>query len=795
MNQFILPGIIRSDSLLAAGNYIEAMKIAQGIIDSVGENANYIETSSRAYYIIARANLKSGNRSIALRNYLLTLQSLKILKNNDLISQVCRDLGKIYESWGLIVKSIEYYQSALDHESSLKNQIDLYYKISSLFVEIQNFSNSNLYLSRLLKLYHEPEDDNQIITILEQLTENHLRLKLFDKAIFLQAQILQIQEQNHQYREELITINKMAHIYLEMGNYEYAMKYFHAYFNRLGNTRPYDMDLESRALFAKTKITFGSFLEHLGNNGEPDNYKNALDYYQQGLGLFIAMNDKKNTSDTYYRMGDLYYKLGDYKNALLYSDNAVLIAESIPDNELLMNSFNLLTQIYERLEKYKQSLQASKQYEVYKDSVENKRNADRLDLIKKQSDYNNNESFVHRIEQMITEEEMNNLLIARLELQADKNKQEIELLAKEKKLQEYSLITEQLEKEKALKDLELVNQKYDTEKMDREIDNLEKNREIQTLALKQQILEQKEKERAISMLEQDKQLDRLKLQKANSERFVLIMTVLLTIIVMGLVIKSYILTKQSKEKIAKKNAEIQSNNLKLQELNIEKNRLIRIVAHDLRNPLSCVIAMTGALKKIEKNNPREYSHSLQLIRKALLRMQEMIVKILDVKAIEEATINIDLEAINLKKVIEHITELFQDRLRTKNIEVNCDLLEIYALADKNYLIQVLENLLSNAIKFSGAGSRIYIRIIDYDEKCRITLKDEGPGFNERDQVLMFTEYQKLSSKPTAGEESTGIGLSIVKKYMDSMNGRIWCDSTLGQGSVFTLEFHKGLIEA
>lgn len=173
----------------------------------------------------------------------------------------------------------------------------------------------------------------------------------------------------------------------------------------------------------------------------------------------------------------------------------------------------------------------------------------------------------------------------------------------------------------------------------------------------------------------------------------------------------------------------------------------------------------------------------------------MIVKILDVKAIEEATINIDLEAINLKKVIEHITELFQDRLRTKNIEVNCDLLEIYALADKNYLIQVLENLLSNAIKFSGAGSRIYIRIIDYDEKCRITLKDEGPGFNERDQVLMFTEYQKLSSKPTAGEESTGIGLSIVKKYMDSMNGRIWCDSTLGQGSVFTLEFHKGLIEA
>jgi signal transduction histidine kinase len=260
-------------------------------------------------------------------------------------------------------------------------------------------------------------------------------------------------------------------------------------------------------------------------------------------------------------------------------------------------------------------------------------------------------------------------------------------------------------------------------------------------------------------------------------------------------IKSYIQARLSKEKIAVKNAEIEVNNKKLQVLNEEKNRLIRIVAHDLRNPLTSAITISGILKNIEKDLPSEYSHGIRLIRKSLMRMQEMIIKILDIKAIDQEKINLDIEAINLGKITEHVIELFQGRAGNKKISIHTEMSDLYALVDRNYLIQVLENLLSNAIKFSKPGSNIFIKVADYFEKCRILIRDEGPGFTEHDQALMFTEYQKLSAKSMDGEQSNGLGLSIVKKYMDAMNGRIWCESIKGQGATFTIEFFKALQEA
>ena len=227
----------------------------------------------------------------------------------------------------------------------------------------------------------------------------------------------------------------------------------------------------------------------------------------------------------------------------------------------------------------------------------------------------------------------------------------------------------------------------------------------------------------------------------------------------------------------------------------QKNRLIRIVAHDLRNPLTNAITLTGILRKIETGLSREYAHSLQLVRKSLLRMQEMIIKILDVKAIDNEKINLEMEAINLKQVVIHLTELYQDKINHKNIRLMADLEEIYVMADRNYIFQILENLISNAIKFSEKDRTVYIRITDFFDKCRFIIKDEGPGFTEHDQALMFTEYQRLSSRPTGGEKSTGIGLSIVKKYLDAMNGRIWCESVKGQGATFTIELDKALVEA
>lgn len=112
---------------------------------------------------------------------------------------------------------------------------------------------------------------------------------------------------------------------------------------------------------------------------------------------------------------------------------------------------------------------------------------------------------------------------------------------------------------------------------------------------------------------------------------------------------------------------------------------------------------------------------------------------------------------------------------------------IMLVLDNNYFIQILNNLISNAVKFSKQGDEITISI-SKSSSTIIEIKDTGQGISKEDQKKLFSKFQKLTAQPTGGEESTSLGLSIVKKYVDAMNGKIWCESELDKGASFFLEF-------
>jgi signal transduction histidine kinase len=127
----------------------------------------------------------------------------------------------------------------------------------------------------------------------------------------------------------------------------------------------------------------------------------------------------------------------------------------------------------------------------------------------------------------------------------------------------------------------------------------------------------------------------------------------------------------------------------------------------------------------------------------------------------------------------------------KNIIISRNIEEkVIVLADKNYVEQVLENLVSNAIKFSPFERTVFINLTSQNGKAISEVKDQGPGLSEDDKKKLFGKYQKLSAKPTGNEISTGLGLSIVKKFVEAMNGAIWCESELGKGASFFVEFKK-----
>jgi signal transduction histidine kinase len=203
------------------------------------------------------------------------------------------------------------------------------------------------------------------------------------------------------------------------------------------------------------------------------------------------------------------------------------------------------------------------------------------------------------------------------------------------------------------------------------------------------------------------------------------------------------------------------------------------------------MSMTEFVQVERSNLSTEQIQASQIIWKALNRMNDMIGKILDVKAIESNHINLEMEPLDMAEVAERCYISHAERASKKNIRLSFDMKsESRITADGNYLFQVIDNLLSNALKFSQPGSGVYLAIKEKDDRVWFEIRDEGPGISADDMKKLFGKYQKLSARPTGGEQSTGLGLSIVKKYVELMNGKVWCESQPGSGSVFYVSFEK-----
>jgi signal transduction histidine kinase/ligand-binding sensor domain-containing protein len=234
--------------------------------------------------------------------------------------------------------------------------------------------------------------------------------------------------------------------------------------------------------------------------------------------------------------------------------------------------------------------------------------------------------------------------------------------------------------------------------------------------------------------------------------------------------------------------ELRLSNEELVQLNQEKNNLIGVVAHDLRSPLRQMMGLLTLVKMNVKIDETSNSY-LDMVAKSALRLDDMIIKILDVDAIDSQQLNVKIEAVDLSAMCGLVVDRFSvDALRKRISIVRKIDPEIFVRADKDYLEQVIENLLSNAIKFSPFERHVFVSLQAWDDRVTCEIRDQGPGLSEEDKKKLFGKYQKLSARPTDHEPSTGLGLSIVKKFVVAMNGEIACESEPGKGASFSISF-------
>jgi signal transduction histidine kinase len=250
--------------------------------------------------------------------------------------------------------------------------------------------------------------------------------------------------------------------------------------------------------------------------------------------------------------------------------------------------------------------------------------------------------------------------------------------------------------------------------------------------------------------------------------------------------------REQKGEIDKQRLELEKKNEELVNLNEEKNSLIKILAHDLRTPINQVRGLTEIFLLENKSLSPEQIDPINKIIDTTIRLNSMIGRVLDVDAIEGKRINMNFESIDLVTLLKKVGSNFEPMAKQKNIKIDSqfDQDSLAILGDAVYLTEIIENLLSNALKFSSPGQRIQLSVSKKSTAVKLCIKDEGPGLTPEDKEKLFQKFQQLSAKPTAGEASTGLGLSIVKKYTELMNGKVWCESEPGKGATFCVEFPK-----
>jgi signal transduction histidine kinase/ABC-type amino acid transport substrate-binding protein len=287
------------------------------------------------------------------------------------------------------------------------------------------------------------------------------------------------------------------------------------------------------------------------------------------------------------------------------------------------------------------------------------------------------------------------------------------------------------------------------------------------------------------------------IEEEEQARRILIALVIISFSFLVIIIVLYRKRSQQKQKIEAqrenielKNQQLEKRNEHLVALDEEKNNLIKILAHDLRTPINHVQGLAQVFMLTNPDLPDSQRVIIQEITDASLRLNKMITNILDIDAIENGRARIFIDDLMFPPIVQQVVKSFEKQAARKGIQLDfkCQDEKVMMKGDPLFLMQIIENLVSNAIKFSPGGSIVAIQLSNVDQQVHLSVKDSGPGLTAEDHQLLFQKFQRLSARPTAGESSTGLGLSIVKKYVESMGGKVRCESEAGKGATFIVTF-------
>lgn len=317
------------------------------------------------------------------------------------------------------------------------------------------------------------------------------------------------------------------------------------------------------------------------------------------------------------------------------------------------------------------------------------------------------------------------------------------------------------------------------------------NRLKDSIAKESSLLRESDVNEQLANYEKANQIEQLsennKLQKVYL--YVIIIFALMASVIILLVYRNWRTSKKDVRMVNVLNKQInEQNNVLENALNElktssqEKDRILRTVAHDLRNPIGGIASLTAIMADDEYTD--EQKELINLVKETSFNSLELINEILEATNI--ASIELNVEQIDINSLVGNSVELLRFKASEKGQKISFEPLpehqELYISREKIW--RVISNLISNAIKFSPTGASIFVKVVKEAGQVIISVKDNGIGIPDKlkDQVFnMFTSAQRPG---TAGEKSFGLGLSICRQIMEKSNGKIWFESDSKHGTIF-----------
>lgn len=235
---------------------------------------------------------------------------------------------------------------------------------------------------------------------------------------------------------------------------------------------------------------------------------------------------------------------------------------------------------------------------------------------------------------------------------------------------------------------------------------------------------------------------------------------------------------------------LRKSSKKLKEANNAKDKFIKILAHDLKNPIMSIQGFSTIIHEDDPAFSKEQKNNYaRLILQSTKGMLQLIDEVLTWSKSQNGDLKINSEKISVNETIDKALNLIGLQAIKKEITILKDLEEnLYINTDRNMFITVIRNLTSNAIKFSHRGKYIKIESLRNGNMCEIRIKDNGVGISEKQLKKIFEIGEKTHTKGTENEKGTGLGLVLCKEFIDKNNGEITIDSQIDRGTTITLIF-------